>query len=335
MSATQHQTRHEIAPDWLTSRAARHLLDLVTKSLNHAGITGITGGTSIGYLKEAQIRKRKHMLANSLVEACGHARTSDTCVVLACAGDNPRDDLAFVSLTMPAEQATHFRRYLSQQPSGVWTLDALLAGQKLPTVTHPLPAIDDTTLDLFLDAIHDAGGTISAATRDKILDRDFPELRDLLLHACTTQRLLASDGALITLTQRARDRLRALRPPAPVESTTVAKPGADEFQRLRQAVLDAKAALEPLAAAHAAREVERHKLNLEHGKAQTAFQNATYTVQQREHALKNAQNEQSIARGHLVRIEQQLQALGDDNAYIHAQRTLDDAQRAYQAFTAI
>lgn len=333
MSAPQHQTRHEMAPDWLTSRAARHLLDLVTKALNHAGITG---GTAIGYLKEAQVRKRKHMVANSLVEACGHARTSDTCVVLACAGDNPRDDLAFVSLTMPAEQATHFRRYLSQQPSGVWTLDALLAGQKLPPVARPMPAIDDTTLDLFLDAIHDAGGTISAATRDKILDRDFPTLRDPLLHACTTQRLLASDGALITLTQRARDRLRALRPtPAPEQPIVATKPAEDEFQRLRQAVIDAKAALFPLAAQHAARVVDRNKLTAEHGKAETAFQNATHTVQQREQSLKFAQNEQALARAAVLRIEQQLQALGDDNAYIHAQRQLDEAQRAYQAFTAI
>ena len=96
-----------------------------------------------------------------------------------------------------------------------------------------------------------------------------------------------------------------------------------------------KAALEPLAAAHAAREVERHKLTAEHGKAETAFQNASYTVQQREHALKQAQNEQALARGALLRVEQQITALGDDNAYIHAQRTLDDAQRAYQVFTAI
>lgn len=332
MSAPQTHTRAAIAPDWLSSRAARHLLDLVTKSLSHAGITG---GTAIGYLKEAQVRKRKHMIANSLVEAVGHARTSATCVVLACAGDNPREDLAFVSLTMSTTEADNYRRYLARQPSGVWTLDALLAGQKIPPVQRPTPTIDDTTLDFFLDAIQDAGGMISAATRDKILDRDFPDLRDLLLHSCTTQHLIVSDGPLTSLTQTARDRLRALRPPPTPEPTIATKPAApsvEEFQRLRQAVIDAKAAL---AAQHAERETIRSKLNAEHTKAETAFQNATYTVHQREQALKQAQNEQALARGALLRVEQQIAGLGDDNAYIHAQRTLDEAQRAYQAFTAI
>lgn len=325
-------TRSEIAPDWLTPRIARHLLDLVTKSLRHAGITG---GAAVGYLKETQIRKRKNMIANSLVEAVGHARTSATCVVLACAGDNPRTDLCFMSMTMPPADAVTYRAYIGRQPTGVWTLASLLTSQKTPPGTQQIPSIDDTTLDLFLDAVQDAGGTISSATRDKILDRDFPDLREALLHACTTQRLLASDGSLVTLTQVARDRLRALRPPAPVESPTVAKSATDEFQRLRQAVLDAKANLAPLADEHDRRESERLKLNAEHGKAETAFQNATHTVHQREQALKHAQHEQTLARASLLRIEQQLQQLGDDTAYIHAQRALADAQKAYQEFTAI
>ena len=316
-------TSQSSPPKWLHARAAKHLIWLASAALAHANCDG---PVRLVFSHEHQVRKRKHMLADSLLESVGHSKSGPGCVVLCVAGEVPRDDLAFVLVCMPADQCTHFREYLARQPNGIWQPPSQPEKPNPEPAAPVVPTMDADTITLFLDAVKDAGGTITRSTLQVILQRDFPGLEAGLLTAVTQERLFECVNDVCSLTPKGRDRLKVQE--APVLDST-------QFQQLRQRVLRAREKLATLEPQHEQQQQTRLKLEKRLREAHPHLQEAERIVLRLELELDAAKQTRQTLRGNILNWEKELRSLGDSNQYIHAQRELQEAEEEYRQLTAI
>lgn len=314
-------THTDLVPDWLTSKAAKHMRTLLITMLTQAGVED---NTHHAFLREADVRKRKQMLPNSLVECAGRG-TAPTNLVFAAAGKNARDDLAFMSIVVSKRDIERIRVLLSQQHCGVWMLN------KQPDTVKDVNEIttppDDTSVLLLLDAIQSAGGEITRKTLDTILIRDFPTNgTELVNHIAQSTNYLTLKGNTVTLTAAGVARLNpAASPPAPPEPS--------KFEVLRQAVLTARARVDALKSEHEESTAVRNAIGTELANAKNALKAAEKTVLELQLQLQEAKTKHT----HIAKTVNELGARLDrqpnhSTAYAEACADLESATTAYQHY---
>lgn len=326
-------THTDLVPDWLTARAAKHLRSIFATMLERAGIQDNTHHT---FLTEADVRKRKNMVENSLIECIGRG-TAPTNLVFAVAGKNARDDLAFISAMVSKRDVATIRQHIESQHCGVWLLDPAPRTVNTVTPVNPVPEAtvpDDTTILLLLDAIQTAGGEITRKTLDTILARDFPTNgTELVNHITQRTDYLTMQGTTVTLTPSG---ITHLHPPAPVHATASPPSAPSQFDILRQAVIDARTRAESLQKEHEESTTVRNAIGTELANAKNALRGAEKTVLELQTQLTEAKSKYSALQKAVLELQDRFDRQPTLHiAYTEALTALKNAEEAYTTYTAL
>lgn len=328
---------------WMAGRPARFTQKMVETACLTAGLTG---SATLRHVPEQDVLKLKNRPARSisLHPSCTH--NSANCLVLILTAENPRDHKVRALLTAEQDQLTKLATFIASQDSGTYILPAFqptpfpnpVLKETVPCVS-PAPTFDDVALALFLDEIRNAGGEITRRSLETIAQRLNSEAplplidalieRNLILPFSGIYRILAPGAKLL------HDHIDA---PADDATKPDAAPSVSEFERLRQAILTAREEHARLKAAHDATAQQRTEITHKLTAAKEAEQSATLhlsTLRQRIEKLQadmsSAQTEHTAARLRLLDLEKEARALTDHSpALIQAERTLADAEAAYQ-----
>lgn len=348
-------------PHWLNSKTRTRIHALIQECLPaHA-----TGKGVIIYQIDAKVFNRQ-LPANSLTLVPGKTHSPNT-VRLIGTGKDPSTDIAEFCLTTTLGNVEQIVRHLSTKPkdspsssttaersetdNGTLPAGGGAASSNTPVYRPALlpapsaPTFDEDTFALFLDAVRDAGGTITTSTAQSLA------------------RKLTGDTAIVTASLQA-DYLDTLTPlSAGLYGITAAgmallariidlpktaagdstKPAPSEFERLKASLIAARAQHQAAKAAHDVRAQARTALTHQLTEAREALQseelNATTLqgrLQKLQQDITSAQCKVTGARRHVLDLEEQSRALGTDTPdLIQAERTLKEAEAAYQQLIAL
>lgn len=342
-------------PFWVSAHESRNMRDLVLEEITKAGIH--TGTGSLRYSTETRCRKKRNLKKNTVYLAPA-SKLAQTTVVLTVTGNNPSEDIADVLVTLSKDNCRIFKEHFSQPTHPPAMRSIPLSSQRpsvlgapmstsAPADDPPAPSLpDDDTLALFLDAVRDAGITVTKATAESI-SRKLTGDTTLVTAALQAEYIAAyntSHANLYSITI-AGDALLRQKIDAPADDATKPKdqPAPSEFDRLKAALIDARAQHQAAKAAHDARAQALTTLTHRLTEAREAYQseelNATTLqgrLQKLQQDLTSAQCKVTGARRHVLDLEEQARALGTDTPdLIQAERTLKEAEAAYEKLIAL
>lgn len=240
-------------------------------------------------------------------------------------------------LSMPKEAILTFREFFQAYPSGIYTTTSPVNQEKATSVPPARPtisaapfeyaSIDDDTIILCLDAIQDAGGTITRATLDAIQQRDFAACGHYLILALTQRGLISCKKDVCTLTHAAFGLLHQLHPATPPP-----RQEPSQFDSLRSAVQTARQRHTDLAAAHLQHQPARLDLDRQLAESRDSHHTAQQNIETLQARLQKAQEHLTVCRNAVLRLEDLKRNLPDTAALDQAKRDLTAAETAYQTY---
>jgi len=332
-------------PFWVSPHESRNMRDLVLAEITKAGIT--TGTGSLRYSTETRCRKKRNLKKNSVYLAPA-SKLAQTTLVLTVTGSNPSEDIADLLVTLSKDNCSILKEHLSppthppamrsiplasQRPSGSTT--GTLACRPAPSPTPSAP--DDDTLALFLDAVRDAGSTITKATAESLarkLTGDTTLVTAALQAEYIAPTNTAADLYFITIAGDAL--LRQIIDKAN-DATKPAAPAPSQFEVLKTALLTARARHTKLKEDHDTHQARRKQLANDHRHADTLLQEARGALARAQEQAALAEQTHTQARQRVLTIEEQQRKLPPETTseYIEAERTLKEAEAAYQQLIAL
>lgn len=335
-------------PFWVSAHESRNMRDLVLAEITKAGIT--TGTGSLRYSTETRCRKKRNLKKNSVYLAPA-SKLAQTTLVLTVTGSNPSEDIADLLVTLSKDNCSILKEHLSPPTHPPAMRSIPLASQRPSVLVAPMStsapasdpqppsAPDDDTLALFLDAVRDAGSTITKSTAESIsrkLTNDTTLVTAALQaeyiaayntgHADLYSITIAGDALLREIIDKADDATKPALAPAP-----------SQFEVLKTALLAARARHTELKAAHDTHKAHRQQLANEHRHADTLLQEARGALARAQEQAALAEQAHSQARQRVLSIEEQQRKLPPENTpdLIQAERTLQEAEAAYQQLIAL
>lgn len=348
-------------PEWIAGAPARHLQQIIQFACVSAGVSG---QARLRYLSEKDVLKKKNLPASSLVLQNSSRYYGVDTLTLIVTGKDARNHKVRCTLTMDSAQCEKFAQYITDLPEHMFVLTTL-RNPVLPPGLPLLPSVsttdvpfgaaqpvcrpasppppgppDDDTLALFLDAVRDAGSTITKATAESI-SRKLIGDTTLVTAALQAEYLAARATPDLYFITIAGDALLRQKIDSPASDAT--KPVVSDFDRLKSAVRDARAQHQAAQAMHDARAQARTTLTHQLTEAREAYQseelNATTLqgrLQKLQQDLLQSQGKMKCARQRVLDLEEQSRLLGTDTPdLIQAERTLKDAEAAYQQLIAL
>lgn len=226
----------------------------------------------------------------------------------------------------------------SQRPS---VLGAPISTSAPAPASDPQPpsAPDDDTLALFLDAVRDAGSTITKSTAESI-SRKLTNDTTLVTAALQAEYLAAYNTGhadLYSITIAGDALLRQIIDKADDATKPALAPAPSQFEVLKTALLTARARHTELKAAHDTHKARRQQLANDHRHADTLLQEARGALARSQEQAALAEQAHSQARQRVLSIEEQQRKLPPENTpdLIQAERTLQEAEAAYAQLIAL
>ena len=332
-------------PFWVSAHESRNMRDLVLAEITKAGIT--TGTGSLRYSTETRCRKKRNLKKNSVYLAPA-SKLAQTTLVLTVTGNNPSEDIADLLVTLSKDNCSILKEHLSPPTHPPAMRSIPLASQRTSGSTTDTPvcrpasppapgAPDDDTLALFLDAVRDAGSTITKATAES-LARKLTGDTSLVTAALQAEYLAASatpDLYFITILGDAL--LRQIIDKADDATKPALAPAPSQFEVLKTALLTARAHHTKLKEDHDTHKARRQQLANDHRHADTLLQEARGALARAQEQAALAEQAHSQARQRVLSIEEQQRKLPPENTpdLIQAERTLQEAEAAYQQLIAL
>lgn len=331
-------------PFWVSAHESRNMRDLVLDEITKAGIT--TGTGSVRYSTETRCRKKRNLKKNSVYLAPA-SKLAQTTLVLTVTGSNPSEDIADLLVTLSKDNCSILKEHLSPPTHPPAMRSIPLASQR-PT---PAPAAlaapseagtakdgpDDDTLALFLDAVRDAGSTITKATAES-LARKLTGDTSLVTAALQAEYLAASATPdLYFITILGDSLLRQIIDKADDATKPSTVPAPSQFEVLKTALLAARARHTKLKEDHDTHQARRKQLANDHRHADTLLQEARGALARIQEELAKTEEATNQARQKVLNIEKQQRELPPEttSSFIQAERTLKDAETAYQQLIAL
>jgi len=333
-------------PFWVSTHESRNMRDLVLAEITKAGIT--TGSGSLRYSTETRCRKKRNLKKNSVYLAPA-SKLAQTPLVLTVPGSNPSEDIADLLVTLSKDNCSILKEHLSppthppamrsiplaaQRPSSSTTDTPVCRPAPAPAATAP----DDDTLALFLDAVRDAGSTITKATAES-LARKLTGDTSLVTAALQAEYLAAYNTAtpdLYSITIAGDALLRQIIDKAS-DATKPLAPAPSQFEVLKSTLLAARAHHTKLKEDHDTHKARRQQLANDHRRADTLLQEARGALARAQEQAALAEQAHTQARQRVLTIEEQQRKLPPENTadLIQAERTLQEAEAAYQQLIAL
>lgn len=348
-------TLPDTIPSWIAGKPAKAVLEVVNTACQQAGVTG---PAQFRFIVDPKGLTQRMPPCSLMLRPTAPYNRPDLVAFVACA-QSPTQHRVHCTLTLPAPQRDTFARFIQSQDNGIYVLNAfrnpvlppdLPLPPSVSTTDTPVcrpapppasaaPEFDDDTLALFLDAVRDAGITVTKATAESI-SRKLTGDTTLVTAALQAEYLAAyntSHANLYSITI-AGDTLLRQKIDAPADDATKPKdqPAPSEFDRLKAALIDARSQHQAAKAKHDDRAQALTTLTHQLTEAREAYQseelNAT-TLQTRlqklQQDLNSAQCKVTGARRHVLDLEERARALGTDTPdLIQAERTLKEAEAA-------
>jgi len=341
-------TLPDTIPSWIAGKPAKSILEVVNTACQQAGVTGPAQFRFLVDPKGLTHRMPPHSL---MLRPTAPYNRPDLVAFVACA-QSPTQHRVHCTLTLPAMQRDFFARFIQSQDNGTFILSntfrnpvlppglplpALSAAKSVePTVAPQAPEFDDDALAIYLSSLQELGAHITQDTASIIAIRSTGAL-NIYRHALDAG-LIYRIGSTVSLTPGGHSLLKRL---TPADDAT--KPAPSEFDRLKTALIEARAQHQAAKAKHDDRAHALTTLTHQLTAAREAYQseelNAT-TLQTRlqklQQDLTSAQCKVTGARRHVLDLEEQARALGTDTPdLIQAERTLKEAEAAYAQLIAL
>lgn len=222
----------------------------------------------------------------------------------------------------------------SQRTSGSTTDTPVCRPASPPAPSAP----DDDTLALFLDAVRDAGSTITKATAES-LARKLTGDTSLVTAALQAEYLAAYNTGhadLYSITIAGDALLRQIIDKAD-DATKPSTPAPSQFEVLKGSLLAARARHTELKEDQDTHQARRKQLANDHRHADTLLQEARGALARAQEQAAIAEQAHAQARQRVLSIEEQQRKLPPENTpdLIQAERTLQEAEAAYQQLIAL
>lgn len=346
-------------PHWISASLAKHMRELITDTLTQAGIT--SGSIALRFSTEKHCLKRKHLTADSVHLRPGYT-LAKTSLVVTAVGPNPRNDICDVKVTLSPENCALLKAHLSKLPNPVLpgsTTDvpsgaAQPVCRPVPTPAiaippveedveeHPDPKFDADSIALYLSNLQECGSRITVETAMTIALRSTGD-KSIFIEARDARYIFEESGCC-QLTGKGHDLLQRLTA-APDATKPAAPSGPSEFDRLKAAVIAARQHHQQLKEQHDAASRQRAALSQEIAIAKDAQETAAADLLSLRQRLEKLQQELAMAQTHhsgcrcrLLDLENEHRRLENPShqtALIQAERTLKEAEAAYQALIAL
>jgi hypothetical protein len=331
-------------PFWVSAHESRNMRDLVLAEITKAGIT--TGTGSLRYSTETRCRKKRNLKKNSVYLAPA-SKLAQTTLVLTVTGSNPSEDIADLIVTLSKDNCSILKEHLSpptHPPAmrsipirGIRGADSVNSDNSVnPVQTQDSP--DDDTLALFLDAVRDAGSTITKATAES-LARKLTGDTTLVTAALQAEYIAPTNTVadLYSITIAGDALLRQIIDKSDDATKPTLAPAPSQFEVLKGSLLAARARHEKLKHDHDTHKARRSQLANDHRHADTLLQEARGALARVQEQVALAEQAHTQARQRVLTIEEQQRALPPEatSELIQAERTLKEAETAYQQLIAL
>lgn len=316
-------------PAWLASNAYRLILENLKVALRDAGLDNIAA--TIRPSTEKDILKRKHLPAHSLSLQAGYPTNPHTLAIVGT-GASPRNDIVSLLVSMPKEAVVLFREFFKAYRTGIYTRTSspdltVEAAPDSPETTQ----IDDDTFALYLDALRDLGGTVTLGTARVAALKSTNSKH--LLNACIAAGFLLNNNGICSISDKGQDLLARLVDPPEEAPPPVIKAAPSEFETLRAAVQAARQQHAAVDAEHQKSQPLRLELDRQLSTARAGLHTAAQNVTLLQERLAKAEEQHTLCRREVLRLEGQERTLPDlAAAHARAKETLTQAEKAYQAY---
>lgn len=350
-------TLPETIPTWIAGKPAKAILEVVNTACQQAGVIG---PAQFRFLVDPKGLTHRMPPCSLMLRPTAPFNRPDLVVFVACA-QSPTQHRVHCTLTLPAMQRDFFARFIQSQDNGTFILSNTFRNPVLPpglplppsvsTTDTPVcrpapppasaaPEFDDDALAIYLSSLQELGAHITQDTAMTIALRSTGALA--IYYTSQARGLLEVERGIGSLTPGGYALLKRLDTPSDATKPKD-QPALSELDRLKAAVRDARAQHQAAKAAHDARAQELTTLTHRLTEAREAYQseelNATTLqgrLQKLQQDLNSAQCKVTGARRHVLDLEEQARALGTDTSdLIQAERTLKEAEAAYQQLIAL
>lgn len=313
-------------PEWLSAPAYRAILKNLDIALRDAGLPNVTA--TIRPSTERDILKRKHLPTQSLSLQSGYPTNPHTLAIVGTS-DNPRNDIVSLLVSMPKEAIIQFREFFKAYRTGIYTRNASPSADATPDMPEATQ-FDDDTHALYLDALRDLGGTVTLETARAAALKSTNSAA--LLDASIGKGFLLNKNGVCSISPAGQALLARLVDP-PEEAPPPVQTAPSEFETLRAAVQSARQQFAALDAEHQKSQPLRLELDRQLSTARAGLHTAAQNVTLLQERLAKAQEQHTICRREVLRLEEQERTLPDlAAAYDRAKQTLTQAEQAYQAY---
>ncbi|MBN8422880.1 MAG: hypothetical protein J0L73_28485, partial [Verrucomicrobia bacterium] len=314
-------------PNWLTTRASRTLNELIGSLCTDCGIGS---KITLVYQKEASVRHRKNLLANSITRKPS-SFDNPTSVSVVAVGDDPRNDIAEVIISTTKANCDLLRARLDR---GAFTLSP----EPLPRTpapapkNPPAPEFDELAYAVFLSDVRVCGGTITRATAE-IRAKGFFDGQTAIIEATVAAGYLSTHNGTYTITPAGAALLEA------ANTTTVSvdstKPEPSQFEQLKATVQALRARCAELEAEESKVKEFRAQLSYDLDNAREAQKSAELNLETMKMRLEKATTEAQTARSRVLDLEKLARDIPTNTALIQTERDLKAALEAYNELTAL
>lgn len=314
-------------PNWLTTRAARTLNELIGSLCTDCGISS---KITLVYQKEASIRHRKNQTSHSVTrKPSPFENPTSLCVV--AVGDNPRNDIAEVIISTTKSNCDLLRTRLDHGSFILFPEPPSCAPAPSPAITQS-PEFEPFDFAIWINDVRSYGGTITRATAEVRAKEIFNGETAIIEAAVTagyfhlkkdTYSISAAGDAMLDA---------ALASETQPDST---KPEPSQFERLKSTVQSLRARCAELEAEESKVKESRTRLAHELDLAREAQKSAELNLETMKMRLERATTEATTARAHVLALEKQAREIPSNTDLIQAERDLKAAEQAYHELVAI
>lgn len=290
----------------------------------------IRGQVNLTFLHEQEVLKRRP-LPLTLTYQSSSRYNEPHAIAVTAAGKSARNDQCGVILSMPPVEVEKFRAFMTANP--LFEMNPPKKAEvnlPLPEPDNVQPEFDSDSIALFLDALRDAGGSVTRATANITAARLFNG-QTAILQAVIHQGYVTLNGEVCQISDKGTTLLGVA-----METTQPIAPTMDRFEELRQAVKSSRQRLEEIRVVHDQTATARTKLTRDMEDAKRLLSDSEKSVTAAKERLTTAESQQRLRRAEVLRVEEELRKLpANDGHLAAAQRELEAAEAAYKKFVEI
>ena len=324
-------------PEWMPLSGVRFVREMVEEALEEAGVEGVGGTIKFG--RDASIRKRKWSDPGSLAV---RPTITENSITLFAVGEDTRNDLCEVVVSLPQVLRTKFREFFRIQEGEVYRLKSIVkreGARSSPQKEVAEPAVlpqepqpsDLDSLALYLHDIRGAGGEVTEITARSFANR-LTDRVDLFGQAVGEGCLESVEGIYrltvkgAVLVHHKFDRLPE------IQISPTPSVGPHRFDELRSTLLEARRKYEEAKVAHDKYAGQRQELSRQLKAAGQAETSSLSRIANLEAELEAVQRAHKPIRARTLELEEQMRQLPEEINLTIIETEMERAQRAYDDF---